>query len=110
MLDMQAQSALQGINYDRIFVDGSRHQIRLQITISRVTPIMREPRPGFSKERRMRNGNQQVPSRYSGFMANVRLCPFHPTRPDNDPYLYCSWFRQEHTLVRRAFAFFIKDA
>ena len=74
MLDMQAHSS-QGINYDRIFVDGSRHQIHLQITISHATPITRERRPGFSKEGCIRNGSHQVPSRYSGSMENVCTCP-----------------------------------
>ena len=78
MTDMQAQSSSQGVNYDRISVDGSRHQIHLRITISRVTPITREQRPGFSKERRIKNGSQRVPSRYSGFKGNVRLCPILP--------------------------------
>jgi hypothetical protein len=74
MLDVHAQSSSQGINYDRIFVDGSRHKIHLRITISRATPITRERRPGFLKERPIRNGGQhwQVPSPYSGFMENVR--------------------------------------
>src|SRR5882757_5010705 len=75
MLDRQAQLSLQGVNYDRIFVDGSRHQIHLPITISRVTPITRERRPGFSREGRIGNGSQHVPSRYSGFMENVCPCP-----------------------------------
>jgi hypothetical protein len=47
MLDMQAQSSSQGVNYDRIFVDGSRHQIHLRITTSHATPITGERRPGF---------------------------------------------------------------
>ena len=72
MLDMQAQSSSQGVNYDRISVDGFPHQIHLRITISRVVPITRERRPGFSKEARIKNGSQQIPSRYSGFMENVR--------------------------------------
>jgi hypothetical protein len=78
MPDMQAQLSSQGINYDRIFVDGSRHQIHPRITISRVTPITRERRPGFSKEGRIRNGNRQVPTLYSGFMGNVRPFPILP--------------------------------
>ncbi len=78
MLDMQAQPSSQGINYDRSFVVGSRHQIHLRITISRATPITRELRPGFSKEGRTRNGSQQIPSHYSGFMGNVRPCPILP--------------------------------
>src|SRR5713101_7461755 len=77
MLDMQAQSSSQGINYDRIFVDGSRHQIHLRITISRATPITMERQPGFLKEGRIKNGDQQIPGRYSGFMENV-CPPCHP--------------------------------
>jgi hypothetical protein len=88
MLDMQAQLSSQGVGYDRIFVDGSRHQIHLPITISRVTPITREQRPGFSKERHTRNGSQQAPSRYSGFVENVCLIPFRcPTPPNNDSFV-----------------------
>jgi hypothetical protein len=78
MPDIQAQPFSQEINYDRIFVDGSRHKIHRPITISRVTPITKERRPGFSKEGHIRNGSQQVPSRYSGFMGNVRPCPILP--------------------------------
>jgi hypothetical protein len=69
----------QGISYDRIFVDGSRHQIHLRIIILRVTPIMKEPRPGFSREQHTRNGSQQVLSHYSGFMENVCPCPILPS-------------------------------
>ena len=78
MLDIPAQSSSQGISYDRIFVDGSRHKIHLRITISHAAPITRELRPGFSKEGRIRNGSQQDPSRYSGFMANVCPCLILP--------------------------------
>ena len=78
MLDRQAQLSLQGVSYDRIFVDGSRHQIHLRITILRVTPITRERQPGFPKERRTRSGSQQAQSRYSGFMGNVCLSPILP--------------------------------
>jgi hypothetical protein len=102
ILDMQTQPFLQEINYDRIFVDGSRHQIHLRTTISHATPITRERRPGFSKEGRITNGSQLVPSRCSGLMENVRPCPIL-TPPNNNP-LICSRLRQEHTLVRRAFA------
>jgi hypothetical protein len=87
MLDMQSQSLQQGINYDRIFVDGSRHKIHLQITLSHATPITRERRPGFSKEGRTRNGSQQVLSHYSGFMENVCPVPFCRTPHNNIPYL-----------------------
>ena len=102
MLDMKVQSFLQGVNYDRISVDGSRHQIHLRVTISLVTPITKEHRPGFSREEHIRNGSQQVPSPHSGFMGNVR--PSHSAaRPHLITILICSWLRQEHTLVRRAF-------
>src|SRR5713101_7634589 len=80
MLDMQAQPSSQGINYDKIFVDGSRHRIHLRITISRATPITRERRPGFLKEGHIMNGSQQIPSRYSGFMGSVRPCPILPPK------------------------------
>ena len=72
--DIQSQPFLQGINYDKISVDGSRHQIHLRITISRVMLITRERRPGFSKEGHTGNGSQPVPSHYSGFMGNVCPC------------------------------------
>ncbi len=86
LLDMQAQPSLQGINYNRNFVDGSRHRIHLRITISRTTRITRERRPGFSKEGRIMNGSQQVPTRSSGFMGNVRCLILLPsTLPDNIP-------------------------
>jgi hypothetical protein len=75
MPDLQAQSSSQGIKYDRIFVDGSRHQIHLSITILHAVPITKEQRPGFSRGGRMRSGSREVPSRYSGFMGNVRPCP-----------------------------------
>src|SRR6267154_2930996 len=88
MLDKQAQLSSQEVSYDRIFVDGSRHQIHLRITISRVTPITRERQHGFSKERRTRSGSQQAQSRYSGFMGNVCPCPILPPDvPNNIPYL-----------------------
>ena len=74
MQDMQTHLSSQGVHYDRIFVDGSRHKIHLRITISHATPITGERRPGFSKEGHIRSGSQQVPSRYSGFMENV--CPY----------------------------------
>ena len=80
MPEMQTQSSSQGINYYRIFVDGSRHKIHLRIIISHATPITRERPPGFSKEGRIRNGSQKDPSPYSGFMENV--CPYPILPPD----------------------------
>ena len=109
MLGMQAQSFSQEISYDRISVDGSRHQIHRPTTISHVTPITRERRPGFSKAAHITNGSQQVPTRSSGFMENVRPVPFRGLTPPND-ILDCSWLRQEHILVRKAFAVFVKIA
>ena len=79
--DIQAQPFSQGINYDKISVDGSRHQIHQRITISRVMLITRERRPGFSKEGYIRNGSQQVPNCYSGFMGNVCPCLILPPDP-----------------------------
>ena len=73
--DLSAGPSTQGISYDRIFVDGSLPKIRLRITISHAALITRELRPGFSKEGRIRNGSQQDPNRYSGFMENVCPCP-----------------------------------
>ena len=108
MPDIQAQHFSQGIIYDRSFVDGSRHQIRLRITISLLMPITRVRRPGFSREGRIGNGSQPVPTRSYGFMENVR--PFHSAaRRDLMTSVICSWLWQEHTLVRTAFTVFIKD-
>jgi hypothetical protein len=69
---MQAQASFQGINYDRIFVDGSRHQIRLLTITLRVMLITREPRHGSTEAVFTRIGNQQILNHYSGFMENVR--------------------------------------
>jgi hypothetical protein len=79
-VDIHAQASLQGINYDRISVDGSRHQIRLQIITLRIIPTTREPRHGSSKAVFTRIGNQQRLSRFSGFMENVRPSPTHSYR------------------------------
>ena len=104
MLDMQAQLFSQGVNYDRIFEDGSRHQIHLRITLSHATPITRERRAGFLKEAHIKSGDQQLPSHYSGFMENVRPCPIprHLIL-----ILIRSWLREEYTLVRRVLTFFL---
>jgi hypothetical protein len=68
-------------------------------------PITREPRHGFSMEGRITNGSQRAPSRYSGFMENVRLS--HPVALGYPiTSLICSWLRQEYTLVRIAFVVF----
>ena len=72
---MQAQASLQGINYDRIFVNGSRHQIRLRTITLHIMLITREPRHGSSEAVFTRNGNQQLLNRCSGFMVNVRSSP-----------------------------------
>jgi hypothetical protein len=92
-------------NYDRSFVDGFRHQIHLRITISHPTPVTTERRPGFSKEGRIRNGSEfllwihgkRVPLSHSVAWRHVITS------------LICSWLRQEHTLVRRAFTLFFDD-
>ena len=78
---MQAQALLQRTNYDRIFVDGSRLQIHLQITTLRVTLITREPRHGSSEAVFIRIGNQQRLIRSSGFMENVRPLSHFRFRP-----------------------------
>ena len=102
----RAQSFSQGFKYDRTFVDGSPHQIHLRTTISHATRITRELRPGFSKEGRIRNGSQEAPSHYSGFMENV--CPSHSAASRHMvTSLICSWLRQEHTLVCAPFTFFL---
>jgi hypothetical protein len=74
---LQAQASLQGINYDKIFADGSRHQIRLRIITLRAILITKEPRHGSSEAALTKIGNQQILSHYSGFMENVRLSPAH---------------------------------
>ena len=90
MLEMQTQSSSQGINYYRIFVDGSHHKIHLRIIISHATPITRDRRPGFSKELCTRNGSQRVPNHYSGFMGNVCPCPILPPDPTNKHPLFAA--------------------
>ena len=72
---MQAQALSQGANCDRIFVDGSRHQIRLRTITLRVMLITKEQRHGSSEAVFTRIGNQQVPNRSSGSMESVRLSP-----------------------------------
>ncbi len=63
----------QEINYDRIFVDGSRHRIHLQTITPRVMLITREQRHGSFRVAFTRIGNQQ--GRFSGYMENVCSCP-----------------------------------
>src|SRR5258708_30336271 len=60
------------MNYDVTFVEGFRHPIHLRIITLHVTLITREPQTGSFKEAFIRNGDQQVPSRLFGSMANVR--------------------------------------
>jgi hypothetical protein len=48
----------QGINYDRIFMDGSRHRIHPRVTTLHIAPITRERRPGFLMATHIRNGSQ----------------------------------------------------
>ena len=80
MLDMLAQSYLQGINYEINFLDGFRHQIHLRIKLLHARAVTWERRSGCLKEGHIKNGSQQVPSRCSGFMENV--CPCHIPPPD----------------------------
>ena len=61
MLDVQAQSSIQGANCDRTFVDGSLHQIRLPITTLHVVFTIREQRIGSFKAASLENGDQLVP-------------------------------------------------
>ena len=68
-----AQPLLQGINYDKIFVDGSLRQIRPRIITSRVVFITREPQLGSFKVAYIMNGNPNL--RFSGSMENVSLRP-----------------------------------
>ena len=76
---LEAQTSLQGINYDRIFVDGSHHQIRLRTITLHVMVITKEPPLGSSKAVFTEIGNpQQVLNRSSGFMGNVRPSPTPP--------------------------------
>jgi hypothetical protein len=75
ILDIQVQASLQVINYDRIFVDGSRHQIRLRTITLRVMLVTREPRHGSSEAIYITIGNQQLLNRSSGSTENVRLSP-----------------------------------
>jgi len=80
MLDVQAQSSIQGANCDRTFVDGSLHQIHLPITILHVMFIIREQRIGSFKAASFENGDQLVPC--CGFTESVRsLYHFHLLLP-----------------------------
>ena len=63
---------MQEIKYNRIFIDGSRHQIRLRTITLRVIFITREPQHGSSEAVFTRVGKQQPLNRLSGFMENVR--------------------------------------
>ena len=81
---MQTQTLLQGINYGRTFLGGSRHQIHLQTIILLVTPITTERQTGSLMGAFIRNGDQQVHPRLSGYMENVRRPPTPcPTPPDS---------------------------
>ena len=74
-------TSTQGINYDRIFVDGSPHQIHPRTITLRAALITREPQLGSRKEAYIVNGNQHL--RFSGSMENVRCCPTpYQTLPD----------------------------
>jgi hypothetical protein len=75
MSDLQTQTLLQGITYDRIFVDGSRHQIHPRTITLHVMLITRELQIGSFKGAFITNGNQQVLSRLFGSMENVRPSP-----------------------------------
>ena len=84
MPDLQAQTLSQGITYDRIFVDGSRHRIHPQIITLHVMCITMELQIGSFKGTYITNGSQQVPSRFFGSMENVRPFPAaYPTPPEN---------------------------
>ena len=66
-----AQPSSQGINYDKIFVDGSPHQIPPRIITLPVVVITREPQHGSFKAAYIMNGNLHL--RFSGSRENVRL-------------------------------------
>ena len=83
VLDILAQTLSQGINYGRTFVDGFRHQIHLQTITLHVTLITTERQTGSLMEAFIRNGDQQVPRRLSGYMENVRRPPLCLTPPDS---------------------------
>src|SRR6267154_1064562 len=72
MPDLQAQALTQGITYDRIFVDGCRHQIHPRTITLHVMFITKERQIGSFKGAFITNGNQQVPSHFFGSMENVR--------------------------------------
>ena len=67
---MQAQSSSQGINYDRIFANGSPHLIRLLIKTLHVVPIASNQQSGFSKEVSSPNGKSM--GRFCGYTESVR--------------------------------------
>ena len=72
MLDVQAQALLQKIKYDKIFVNGSPHQIPPRTITLRVMLITRGPQPGSFKAAYIMNGNRHL--RFFGSMESVRPC------------------------------------
>ena len=66
-----AQTSPQGINYDKIFVDGSLRQIHPRTITLPVVLITREPQLGSFKAAYIMNGNRHL--RFSGSMGNVSL-------------------------------------
>jgi hypothetical protein len=67
------QTSSQGINYEKIFVDGSPHQIHPRTITLPVVLITREPQLGSFKAACIMNGNPHL--RFSGSMENVSLRP-----------------------------------
>ena len=68
--DVWTQPSIQGTNYDRIFEDGSPHQIRLRTITLLATRTMRELRHGSSRE--VFSGNGSPRAHLFGSMVNVR--------------------------------------
>ena len=69
-LDVHAKSSLQGINYNRTFVDGSLPRIHLLTTTLPAAPTASKQRNGFFKEVSSPNGNPMA--RFYGSTENVR--------------------------------------
>ena len=66
----QVANAMDRVNYDRIFADGSLRRIRLLTTTLPAVPIANKQRSSFSKEISSPNGNPT--GHFCGSTENVR--------------------------------------
>ena len=91
----QTQASSQGTNYDRTFLDGSFHRIRLLTTTLHAVPIASKEPSGFSKEVSSPNGNPMV--HFCGSTENVRSSDISSTT--TLMATSCSGLWEERTLV-----------